>query len=292
MTDQRHAEATSTEGPDDVAAGAARSAMSSDVAVDGTGFLCQQLMELQAQRVRMMRQEYRARNDAISYVRRILGWQWNQADATRQQLNDRARTIVSELWSGNTPDESEKVLGIVSPYVVGVAYHPWHHYSDSRKQHERKMREIARQLPIAPWVKSVDGVTFDTIGVMIGEIGDPMRFRHWRCVAKRMGLMPYKGRMPSAWRRKGGLTEDEWSYIGYCPRRRSVMYNWAASQIRVRSSWRTAIYEPWKAWELQRTDDNAPQSQGHADKRARVAMERTLIRRLVEQWSEAVGTET
>ena len=58
---------------------------------------------------------------------------------------------------------------------------------------------------------------------------------------KRLGMAPYQGRdksgnletkMPASWRRDGGLSKEQWTEIGYCPRRRSVMYVVASGFVR------------------------------------------------------------
>ena len=60
-------------------------------------------------------------------------------------------------------------------------------------------------------------------------------------VKKRMGLMTYNGKAPSVWAKTGGLSKEQWGEVGYCPRRRSVMFTIGDAIIKSGGPYREAF---------------------------------------------------
>lgn len=106
-------------------------------------------------------------------------------------------------------------------------------YVTLRKNLETEMEGLAQQLPVADWVEHQDrrGFSFLSLAVLVGEIGNLSDYANPGKVWKRMGCAPFSRqsdptdvRMPSSWRAKGGLSKEEWETVGYCPRRRAIVY--------------------------------------------------------------------
>lgn len=99
-------------------------------------------------------------------------------------------------------------------------------YQETLDVWEEQMRGYAKQLPVAEWAESIRGFGLLRLAMIIGETGDLSNYANPGKVWRRLGLAPYQGKMPSTWRRgkEGKLTADEWSEVGYSPRRRSTMY--------------------------------------------------------------------
>lgn len=88
----------------------------------------------------------------------------------------------------------------------------------------KAMAKLAKQLPVADWVERQRGFGIGNFARIIGETGDLSLYANPAKVWKRLGLAPFKGQAPSTWKRKGGLSAEEWTALGYCPRRRAVCY--------------------------------------------------------------------
>lgn len=60
------------------------------------------------------------------------------------------------------------------------------------------------------------------LALILGETGDLRLYSTPAKVWKRMGLHVYQGR--ALWTKRPGMSADDWTAAGYCPRRRSLMY--------------------------------------------------------------------
>jgi len=97
-----------------------------------------------------------------------------------------------------------------------------------------EMGRLARTLPVAPWfLKNIFSTSALQLGVIIGECGDLTTWPDGNKMTvsqmrKRLGLAPYTKdgvtRSGAGWRRKGGLSKDDWIGAGYNQERRSLMY--------------------------------------------------------------------
>jgi len=88
-----------------------------------------------------------------------------------------------------------------------------------REKYESAMEEIAPTLPAYSLVKTINGFGDRGFGVIIGRTGDLSDYANKGKLRKRLGLAPYRGRAPSIWRRRGGLSKEEWKdELKYRPR--------------------------------------------------------------------------
>lgn len=253
-----------------------------------------QLRQLQKQRNTMLREKLRLRSTALSLIRTVLGFDPNadMQEKERKKICDQAQRILEALWGGKEQREEDmEIAGSIGMPVLKV-YQSVEPIEETLKHYEKKMRSLAKKLPIADWAKNEPGVNFDTIAHIIGETGSPGNYPHWKHFAKRMGMAPYKGKMGSSWKRADtdALTAEEWQELGYNGSRRSIMHSWGESQVRNNTAYRPP-FDEWKEYELSRDDENAPASRGHAHKRALICIERMMLRRLWEAWRDTVGKE-
>lgn len=212
--------------------------------------ICNELRSLHRRREYLIKSRIMANNrlqmhvaiDQFDYYR-------NLPKEERDRRLDAADALIADVAEAG--DEDHPLWDVISSTanLTGV-------YDAQCAKLAKAREKLARRLPIAAWVDADDqrGFGFGNLANIIGEAGDlthrglltdadgnpvlddedkPQRVgygtvgRFW----KRMGCAPItKGGqtwMPSTWRAgsQGKLTDREWSDFGYCPRRRSVVYN-------------------------------------------------------------------
>ena len=92
-----------------------------------------------------------------------------------------------------------------------------------RKLVEARLRRLAKQLPIAPWIEAIPGASLNTLAAIVGEAGD-------------IGAFPYTN-PAKLWKRMGlavmpdGTRQQKRDGDGYSPGRRSVVWNIGGSLI-------------------------------------------------------------
>jgi hypothetical protein len=186
--------------------------------------IIEQLQGEQVRRLRSIRAINRLDNAAAALVRRELGWRYDTPEADRGKINARAKGLVSALYDGKPVKEADqRITALVAGEVelYRLARTPLITF---RNETEKTMRKLARQLPAWPWVESVRGFGDLAFAVMVAEAGDLAKYPGTAQLWKRFGLTPYQGKAASTWRRKGGLTADEWQAYGYRPSRNAESY--------------------------------------------------------------------
>jgi len=160
-------------------------------------------------------------------------------------------------------------------------------FSRQRKEVEKNIEELASQLPVCEWWVSLVGCASGGLGKIIAETGDLSNYANPDKLKKRLGLSVMKGRAPSTWVRAGGLTKEEWVELGYCPRRRSVMYTIGASIIFVKSPDNRfrLMYEREKEKKIKQKEGDEDWPKGRLDLHARRYMEQQLLIELWARWN-------
>lgn len=186
--------------------------------------IIEQLQGEQVRRLRAIRAVNRLDNAAAAMVRRELGWRYDMAETERGKMNARAKGIVSALYDGKPVKEADQETAAEIAGEVEIFRTAREPLVTFRLNTEKTMRKLAKQLPAWSWVESVRGFGDLAFAVIVAEAGDlssyPDRHRIW----KRFGLTPYQGKAASTWRRKGGLTAEEWEDFGYKPARNAESY--------------------------------------------------------------------
>lgn len=109
------------------------------------------------------------------------------------------------------------------------------------KKLEKKMVELAEQLPVFDWLCAPEQKGFGVLmlAIIVGEAGDLANYPNPGKLWKRMGCAPFqfgsKNLMGGTWRRgmEGKLPAEEWMKFGYSPRRRSIAYNLADCLVKM-----------------------------------------------------------
>jgi hypothetical protein len=140
--------------------------------------------------------------------------------------------------------------------------------------------------------------------VVIGETGDLSNYAGVRKVWKRLGLAVYEGRAYSTWRRKGGLTAEEWTAAGYKPTRLAEIFScvtepMAKHQIESAEKSNTGFGRPKGKYGevyVKRREQTLPlcddpeYTRAHAQRDALRIMTKALIADLWSAWKGSVTT--
>jgi hypothetical protein len=167
----------------------------------------------------------------------------------------------------------------------------------SRKLVEKRMLQLAKSLPVAPWVEATRGFGLPGLAAIIGECGDLSNYAGPAKVWKRMGLavMPDGGRQR---RVTGAAAIDH----GYSAVRRSISWNIGACIVKSKGPLRT-LYDERKAFEIDKAKAAGLEvrpaakipakratefmSQGHVHNRAQRFVEKRVLRDLWRAWRDS-----
>lgn len=122
---------------------------------------------------------------------------------------------AGKLYKAMTPD----ALGACAPHLAARAV-----LTAELKAPEKRMKQIARQLPAHDWVKSIKGFGEMNFAILIAEAGDLRNYANPGKLWRRFGLAPIEGKALSTWRRFGGFSAKDWEAAGYSPRRRALIF--------------------------------------------------------------------
>lgn len=225
-------------------------------------------------------------NSQRAFCRRYLGFQWDAPEKEREGVNKRAADMVASIEAGEVAAD---VPGWIVDQVMSshAAKAP---LMERVRNMEKVLVKLVRQLPAWERIEANPdkwrGVGEISVANIIGECGDLSKYANPAKVVKRMGLAPFNGHAPATWKsgRVGKLTAEEWTGIGYCPRRRSVLY--AIGDCCIRSGgFLKAVYVAAKEREEAKHPD---MSKMHRHLRAKRKMEHRL---LIELWAVWNGKE-
>ena len=266
--------------------------------VPDLAFIVEALYEDQKKRTFCIRSQNRQNNATLAYVRMFLGWSPDLPEKDQKAIRDRAQSIVDKVEKGKPLSGEDKVVGDACSLLILAAVESRKPLDKMRKDIEKHMEKMVKQLPVWEWVQSVKGFGAVGFGVVIGEAGDLSNYSNPGKLWKRMGLAPKDGKAASTWRRTGGLTAADWEEFGYKPSRRSEMWNRAPSLIkaqiskvldadgedtgeRIATGYYGQVYLDRKRYEIER---NPEISRIWAHKRAQAYMEKRLLKHLWQKW--------
>lgn len=166
----------------------------------------------------------------------------------------------------------------------------------ARKATEKELVALVKQLPIYSWIENTPGVAALGAATVIGETGDLSNYPSHRHVWKRMGVAVINGG------RQRKVAGPEALEHGYCPPRRSVIWNIGEAIIKCRQSPYRKIYDERKEYELKMAveqgitvlpsaqipkdaDPERYRSEGHVHNRAKRYMEKILLKDLWREWN-------
>ena len=273
------------------------------------------LREWQAHRTATIRMQLRMDNQTLALIRRALGWQWDMDEKSREGLNKKAREIKASMEEGHSAVESQSTynLSALAPYIL-MAQQAREPYDTYRKNVEKEMQKAVKELPIYDWWHAIRGVGDLGLALIIGECGDLSNYPNHRHLWKRLGLVPMKGKAASNLA-GGELTAEEWTQLGYSPKRRSVVYTIGEAIVKSKGEYRElfdrrkreeidkaraegltvvtsgkATADSWEASGLPRPevvkkiDKGQHRTCGHIHERAKRYTEKQLLKHLWRQW--------
>jgi len=278
------------------------------------------LREWQAHRTATIRMQLRVDNQTLALIRRALGWQWDMDEKDRKGLNKQAQEIKASVEGGQGLGESQNdnIHTTLAPYIL-MAQQAREPYDAYRKQVEKSMAKAVRDLPVYAYWHAIKGVGDMGLALIIGECGDLSNYPNHRHLWKRLGLCPVSGKAAS--NLKGSdLTADEWTTLGYSPKRRSMVYTLGEAIIKSKGEYRDLFdrrkreeiekafaagltvvttgkvtADSWEAAGLPRPevvkklDKELHRTCGHINARAQRYMEKQLIKHLWRAWVSLDG---
>lgn len=201
--------------------------------------LVAEIRELQRQRVTTQKSRIMIDNRLTATVATASGYHAGMEEDERAKWFGDAKKLIREV-QGEERSETEIVCAL-APLIqaCSVSIEGFH---ATEKAYEKQMEKLAKQLPVAKWMALTDqrGFGWLSLAIIIGECGDLSGYANPGKLWRRMGCAPFESKgkmyMPSTWRSRkkhnGGLSSSEWEELGYCPRRRSVMFVIAESLLK------------------------------------------------------------
>jgi hypothetical protein len=187
--------------------------------------ICQQIRELQRQRICNLKSRIMISNRLIATVATASGYNAGMEEKERLARFKEAGETVAAVRETNTADHP--CSGIIQ--ATGVAIDG---FDSMVKGYEKAMTKLAKQLPAAAWVAepAQRGFGILSLAIIVGECGDLDNYANPAKVWRRMGCAPYQSEgktlMPATWRsgKEGKLSAEDWEDCGYSPRRRSIAF--------------------------------------------------------------------
>jgi hypothetical protein len=146
-------------------------------------------------------------------------WSPDLPDAEREKINKEVKQLIKEIRSGKTSEFADVV------HVSDEARAP----ADAmREASEKRMGELAMQLPVYPWIESVHGAGALGLATIVAEAGDLSGYPQPAKLWKRLGFAPFEGLAGSSWKRDKwrprALTSEEWKANPFSGERYALMH--------------------------------------------------------------------
>lgn len=186
--------------------------------------VCDELRDLQRQRVVAIKSKNMADNRLVAVVAGSEGYHSGLAEATRKKMFAKARKIIKDVVA--------KKISHLYAEIIEPSWYSINRLELLNSSLEKEMRKRAELLPVAKWFALPDrrGINLLTLATLVGEAGNISNYPNPGKLWKRFGCAPHsfagKTLMGATWRWKseGELTKDEWIKFGYSKRRRSIVY--------------------------------------------------------------------
>lgn len=189
------------------------------------------IRELQRQRVTTQKSRIMIDNRLTATVAVASGYHAGMEEDERAKWFGDAKKLI-RVVQGEAKCETDGMIAL-APLIRACSVAIEGFYA-TEKAYEKQMEKLAKQLPVTKWMGLTDqrGFGWLSLAIIIGEVGDLSNYANPGKLWRRMGCAPFESKgktfMPSTWRSRkkhnGGLSSAEWEELGYCPRRRSVMF--------------------------------------------------------------------
>jgi hypothetical protein len=243
------------------------------------------IQELQRRRTALLKARIAIDNQLAAVVSTELGYRAGLEEKERKGLRAEATKLIAAIVGGHELNGHAAIAAKVSTLVRNVSTVSKAFDGDLAGV-EKAMVKLAKSLPAAEWCNGVRGFGLKSLAIIVGETGDLNLYANPGKVWKRMGLAPAtsngKTQMPSTWRRKGGLHADEWTELGYSPRRRSLMYVVGECLVKQNDGPYRARYDEAKAAKLALESEEWPKLRCHLH--GMLLAVKRLVRDLWKEW--------
>lgn len=196
---------------------------------------------------------------------------------------DEANKLYAAMEKGADDAQAEMARMLTEPFIQARSI-----LEGNRKRTEKAMEKSAKTLPVAQWVEGIKGFGIASLAAVIGEAGDLSNYPTHSHLWKRLGLAVIDGG------RQRLMTGADAIIHGYCPSRRSVVWNVGqcvfkaqsqrvdkeTGEVKVEAGEYRKLYDARKEYELPRVEGK----KAHAHNRAMRYMEKKLMRDLWKAW--------
>lgn len=242
-----------------------------------------ELRELYRTRQALLTAEGDMTRRSKSIVKRAVGWSSFVPEKERKAKEKEADAIYKRIISGAMDSETFVAAIATQAYLAAR-----NELTKQLSPVEKRMERLAKSLPVATFVEATRGFGYMGLCIIVGEAGDLALYANPGKLWKRMGLAPHAGRAPSQWKFAKGAqapSAEDWTTMGYSPRRRSAMYVIGDSLIKCQGPYRD-LYLARKVQEQAKAPD-LPKMAHHL--RAQRYMEKRLLRELWRAWNGCIG---
>ena len=158
-----------------------------------------------------------------SYVRvECVGWHAHDDETTRAKANEAALALIKAARKGEGDPNLIRIVKMSDDARAPADI--------ERDRYEKRMEQLAKQLPVATWVDSVPGLGMLGLATIVAETGDLANYPNVAKVWKRLGYAPYHGLAGSTWKRptwrngQEALTAEEWIANPFSAKRYALLY--------------------------------------------------------------------
>lgn len=256
------------------------------------------LAELQTQRAFCIKSQSRCDRSTEALIARFIGYS-NTLDAKeRVALFKKASTARKAVEKGGevprmSDSQTTSDLSALTPIIL-LSAQSREGWDKHRAQVEKRMRKLARSLPVWPWVEQIKGFGDLGLAIIVGEAGDLSNYATKERLWKRLGLAVIEGERQQ---RKSGA--EAAAAHGYNPHRRAEVWTLLSDSM-FRHQWRGEkddqpagpsgpygeVYAARKAH-----TETREWTLGHRHNDARRVMSKALIADLWREWRRAAEVQ-
>ena len=181
------------------------------------------LAALQSQRTFCIKSQSRCDRSTESMIARFLGYRSDAAEKDRKAVWKQASAIrnMVEVGEGHSVSDSQVRSALAAcSLIIMLSAASRRGWDNHRTQVEKQMRQLAKQLPVWPWVEQVRGFGELGLAIIAAETGDLANYATKERVWKRLGLAVIDGERQQ---RKTGV--EAAAAHGYSPRRRAEVWS-------------------------------------------------------------------
>lgn len=211
---------------------------------------------------------------------------WSEEGLTDKQIRTKADKLYkscNDLYkqsvkSGVPPYANDDLIDETMGYATGL-FQQRDHNTAHKKDQEKALKKLAQQLPVWPWVESINGFGAVGLGLIIGETGDLSDYPKKGHLFKRLGCAVINDE------RQRRVTNAELAIEhGYNPERRSLVWQITDSLLKKKNVYKE-LYDQRKALEFTKPEVQAATAPlMYAHKRAMRYAGKRLIYDLYKVW--------